>query len=160
MNNRRRLICTLLISRFQAPSSLIFTLWIINSTMCNCSIILKPYLNQTVNGSALYFANCWLAHVHFHSLTTLHTDKIGHVTSDQALPFFSCNVEKARRAWGRGYPTISPHFVSMLYSPAHNGIVLHTHTLHKPFLDISTFLAARSRWMYCFSCRQTIPKPI
>ena len=33
-------------------------------------------------------------------------------------------------------------------------------TLHKPFSDTSTFLAARSRWMNCFIWRQSMPKAI
>ena len=48
-----------------------------------------------MNGNGLNFAELWLTHVHIHPSTTLHTDKIGHVTSDTRPSRFSvCNIEK------------------------------------------------------------------
>ena len=59
------------------------------------SIVSNPYLGQIVNGNGLNFTDLWLTHVHFHPSTTLHTDKIGHVTSDTRPSRFSaCNIEK------------------------------------------------------------------
>ena len=63
----------------------------------NRSIVSKPYLKLNVNSSALNFADLLLAHVCFHPSTTLHTDKLGHVTvtSDTGPSSFSaCNIEK------------------------------------------------------------------
>ena len=48
-----------------------------------------------MNGNGLNFADLWLAHTHFHPLTTLHMDKISHVTSDTRPSRSSaCNIEK------------------------------------------------------------------
>ena len=49
----------------------------------------KPYLKlMIVNGSALSFTDLLLIHFHFHPLTTLHMDKISHVTSDTRPSYF------------------------------------------------------------------------
>ena len=58
------------------------TLYSLKRSYYDCSIVLKHYLRQIVNGSSLNFADLWLAHIYFYPSTTLHTDKIGHVTSD------------------------------------------------------------------------------
>ena len=69
----------------------------------SCLIVSKPYLWQIVNSNSLNFADLWLTHTHFHPLSTLHTDKIGHLTSDTRPSGFSmCNIKKLGVAWERG----------------------------------------------------------
>ena len=71
------------------------TLYSLKQLYYSCSIVSKPYLGQIMKGNGLNFADLWLTHVHFHPSTTLHTDKIGHVTSDTRPSRFSvCNIEK------------------------------------------------------------------
>ena len=63
-----------------------------------------------MNGSALNFADLLFAHVHFHPMTTLRMDKVGHVTSDTGPSCLSaCNIKNIETlkswewAWGQGY---------------------------------------------------------
>ena len=71
------------------------TLYSLKQLYYSRSIVLKPCLRQIVNGNSLNFADLWLTNVHFHPSTTLHMDKIGHVTSDTRPSHFSaCNIEK------------------------------------------------------------------
>ena len=71
------------------------TLYSLKQLYYSRSIVSKPYLGQIVNVNGLNFADLWLTHVHFHPSTTLHMDKIGHVTSDtRSSRFSACNIEK------------------------------------------------------------------
>ena len=61
------------------------------------SLVLLSYLKLIVKSSTLNFADLLLTHVHFHPSITLHTDKLGHVTSDTRpfrLSAYACNIEK------------------------------------------------------------------
>ena len=51
-----------------------------------------PYLKLIMNSSALNFTDLLLTHIHIHPSTTLHTDKIGHVTSTTT---FQCTPLKS-----------------------------------------------------------------
>ena len=95
----------------------------------NRSIVSKPYLKQIVNGSTLNFADLCLAHVHLHPSTTLHTDKIGHVTSDTRLSHFSaCNIEKL--GMGLGTRLGCKHFLAFSTEQVH--LLTSTNHFYKP----------------------------
>ena len=69
-----------------------------------------------MNGSALNFTDLLLAHVLFYPLTTLHKDKIGHVTSDTRPSHFSaCNIEMLGMGLGTRLDSFTFTIIIMLF---------------------------------------------
>ena len=70
------------------------TLYSLKQLYYSHSIVSRPDLRQILSRNSLNFTDLWLTHIHFHPSTTLHTDKISHVTSDTRPSCFSaCNIE-------------------------------------------------------------------
>ena len=107
------------------------TLCSLKRSYYNRSIVSKPYLKQIVNGSTPNFADLWLAHVHFHPSTTLHMDKISHVTSDTRPSRFSvCNIEKLGMSLGTRLLTLTltHSHINYIVTLTHTHKLIHTMT--------------------------------